>query len=382
MNAVPGDQTLVVKGVPAAKKETIMESLSAGGLLPGKGNPRFDQDKYGPDLLMYANYTSRAHCADAECKMQGWLGARKWDASKLHVYIKQNGLRCRGDSCVCKTMANGAAAKPEVGGWQEVGKPSFHMADRDEMAREAQRHHSAGVDYPKSGDAHRDGWKTRLCPYAPEGKCHRSKRDCFHAHGERDLVQYKTRLCQHDERGQCRRGKECSFAHGSGEIMRRCKFHFEYAGGCIHGGKCHFSHAKSGDREPSCGPTRQFQETDGRVLHEDQGQEDPQLDQPSCWPDEAAEISTAALHCEHSGDAEEDEDKDDDEEEDEGEDEDEDEEDKLAELDEEVPTSARSFSSLSKTLSLARALPLTVPHINQHTHTHTQTHTNTQLTAT
>jgi hypothetical protein len=36
MRAVPGDETLVVKGVPAEKKAAIVESLSTGGLLPAQ----------------------------------------------------------------------------------------------------------------------------------------------------------------------------------------------------------------------------------------------------------------------------------------------------------------------------------------------------------
>ena len=97
--AIPGDQTLVIQGVPVDKTEVIKGALSRSGLYE-RNNPRFVENKFGPHLLCFANYKSKAECQDGELRMQRWLSERQW-ASNVHVYVKQNGFRCKA-VCRCR----------------------------------------------------------------------------------------------------------------------------------------------------------------------------------------------------------------------------------------------------------------------------------------
>jgi hypothetical protein len=99
--SIPGNRTLVIKGVSMVKKEAIIDALSRQGLLLDRNNPKFDDDRYGQNLICYANYKSTTDCNEAEHKMQRWLNERKWDTSDVHVYVKSNRFQCK-IVCVCK----------------------------------------------------------------------------------------------------------------------------------------------------------------------------------------------------------------------------------------------------------------------------------------
>ena len=236
--SIPGDQTLVVKGVPDARRDDFRDAVWKAQLCVAKNNPKFDRDQFGPHLLMYANYSSRAACAEAERRMQSWLEKRKWDASDIHVFVKQKGYQCRY-KCLCRPSngTEGAAlAEKPLNRLDNVPAPASPPR-RDKT--DAEQH-----DVLTRSDPDRDGWKTRLCNYHAQGKCTKARKDCFFAHGEKDMQQYKTSLCSYDQQGKCERGGECTFAHGKSDLIRRCKFHFEYKHGCAAGDKCPYSHVK------------------------------------------------------------------------------------------------------------------------------------------
>lgn len=60
---VPGDQTLVIKGVMVDKEEAIRTALKRDDLFEAKWNPKFVKDKDGPYKMCYANYKSKEACA-------------------------------------------------------------------------------------------------------------------------------------------------------------------------------------------------------------------------------------------------------------------------------------------------------------------------------
>ena len=278
--SIPWNQTLVIKGVSMVKKEAITDALSRQGLLLERNNPKFDDDRYGQNLICYANYKSTTDCNEAEHKMQRWLNERKWDTSGVHVYVKANRFQCR-IVCVCKDKFrethDGYTRSCDPGGL--IGELPVRLdvvvtdtdghaataAPPDVSESEQQIHH-------EKLDGHRDGWKTRLCEYYDKGNCKNTKKNCYFAHGLHDLQQYKTELCTHDQQGRCQQAQTCTFAHGESEIRRRCKLHFEFKDGCIRGEACHFSH----DKNPASTMPEKRTQWNDEVLHESNSDADAQ----------------------------------------------------------------------------------------------------------
>ena len=92
---IPAEQTIVIKGVPEDKKETITQALllhTAGGL----GPPNFVPDKsnilqlYGglPLYVCYANYVDAQKCIEAVVGMETWLRDQGDWGQRLLVYVK------------------------------------------------------------------------------------------------------------------------------------------------------------------------------------------------------------------------------------------------------------------------------------------------------
>jgi hypothetical protein len=107
-------------------------------------------------------------------------------------------------------------------------------------------------------------WKNILCEYHQLGRCQNGKK-CNFAHGETDLQKYKTKLCTYYENGYCEKDKaDCFYAHGHDDLRSRCKFHFEFSGGCSKGLLCPLSHVKdqrlqpSAQKDVSSGSTQEF----------------------------------------------------------------------------------------------------------------------------
>jgi hypothetical protein len=159
--------------------------LSKRDLCSGKNAPAFAADNHGPHCLIYANYTSTETCNEAEFKMQSWLAKRKWDASELHVYVKQSGFKCGRGKCVCRPIPKAKAARCDADWWQEV-EEALPVTDRAPDPVEA---HDL---LPTSGDPYPDGWKTRLCDFYEERKCVKT------------MEEY---------RDGCIRGEACHFSH-------------------------------------------------------------------------------------------------------------------------------------------------------------------------
>lgn len=92
---IPAEQTLVIKGVPEDKRDTITQALQSqttGGL----GMPNFVQDKqnimllYGSPVLYicYSNYSDPQKCVEAVVGMETWLREQGDWGKNLLVYVK------------------------------------------------------------------------------------------------------------------------------------------------------------------------------------------------------------------------------------------------------------------------------------------------------